>query len=110
MTVLPAWVTRIRALLLAHDTRHQSGGLDMIDLTGLSGAPADTVNKVLFDANTILKADSDNTPVALAVAASRILGRKSSGGIAALTAAEVEVILDYATKAQALSFAIIAAN
>lgn len=47
------------------------------------------VLKSLFDANTILAADSDNTPAAVTVAASRILGRKASGGIAALTAAEV---------------------
>lgn len=46
-----------------------------------------------FDANTILKADVDNTPIKLAVAASRIVGRKSSGGIAALTVAEVEAML-----------------
>jgi hypothetical protein len=46
-----------------------------------------------FDANTILKADVDNTPIKLAVAASRILGRKSTGGIDALTAAEAKALL-----------------
>lgn len=54
------------------------------------------VPKSLFDANTILAADSDNTPAALSVAASRIVGRKASGGIGALTAAEVKAILGYA--------------
>jgi len=54
---------------------------------------ANIVLKALFDANTILKADTDNTPSALAVAASRILGRKATGGIAALTIAEVLTLL-----------------
>lgn len=52
-------------------------------------AAADYVAKSLYDANTVLAATSDNTPAALTVAASRIVGRKSSGDIAALTGAEV---------------------
>jgi hypothetical protein len=51
------------------------------------------VTKALFDANTILAAMSDNTPAAVAVAEQRILGRKTGGNIAALTAAEVNAIL-----------------
>lgn len=51
------------------------------------------VDKSTLDANTILKADSDDTPSALAVAASRLVGRKASGGIAALTPAEVLEVL-----------------
>ena len=53
---------------------------------------ADFVLKSLFDANTILYAATDNTPAALAIAASRIVGRKATGGIAALTGAEVRAI------------------
>lgn len=49
----------------------------------------------LFDANTILKADSDNTPVALSVAEDRILGRITGGSIAALTAAQIKTLLAY---------------
>lgn len=41
MTIVPAWLTRVRALLLDHDSRHEDGGLDEIDLTGLSGMPGD---------------------------------------------------------------------
>ena len=51
------------------------------------------VTKALFDANTILAATSDNTPAAVTVAEQRILGRKTGGNIAALTAAEVNAIL-----------------
>lgn len=47
------------------------------------------VTKALFDAYSVLYADTDNTPAALALAASTILGRKSSGGIAALTMADL---------------------
>ena len=58
-----------------------------VDLTGY-------VAKSAYDANTILAADTDNTPTALTVAASRVLGRKATGGIAALTGAEVQALLD----------------
>ena len=49
--------------------------------------------KSLFNANTILYATTDNTPVALEVAASRILGRKAAGGISAMTEAELRALL-----------------
>jgi len=54
---------------------------------------AGAVMNVDFDADTILAAESDNTPVALTVAAQRIVGRKTGGHIAALTAAEILAIL-----------------
>lgn len=57
-----------------------------VDLAGV-------VEESLFDAHSILVANSDNTPTALVVAASRIIGRKASGNIAALTQAEVIEIL-----------------
>lgn len=43
------------------------------------------VDKALFDANTILAATSDNTPAAITIAEQRVLGRITSGNIAALT-------------------------
>jgi hypothetical protein len=51
------------------------------------------VPKSLYDANTILKADSDNTPAALTVAASSIIGRLAAGGIAALSISDVLTLL-----------------
>jgi len=76
-----------------HAARHQDGGADEINIAGLSGEPADVVAKSLFDAHTILIAVTDNTPVALAVPASRIVGRKSTGNIVALTGVELMAIL-----------------
>jgi len=98
----------------AHNTSHENGGSDEISVAGLSGeladdqplkehdnakhstnyAPdADVVKKVDFDANTILKADTDDTPAALTVAEQRLVGRITAGNITALTAAEVKTLL-----------------
>jgi hypothetical protein len=51
------------------------------------------VAKALFDANTILAANADNTPLALTVAEQTILGRKTGGNIGALTPAEAMNVL-----------------
>ena len=80
----------------AHKASHQDAGTDEISLAGLSGEPADVVNKTLFDANTVLKADSDNTPAALTVAEQRLVGRITAGVIAALTATQVRTLLNVA--------------
>lgn len=61
--------------------------------TVLDAATAGAVMKTLFDANTLLAADSDNTPQAVTVAAERIVGRAASGGITALDAVGVLRIL-----------------
>jgi len=52
----------------------------------------DVVLKSLYDANSILAATADNTPAALTVAASTVVGRASSGDIVALTAAQQRTI------------------
>lgn len=49
----------------------------------------DYIAKALFDANTVLAANTDNTPAALTVAEQTLLGRKTGGNIAALTPAEI---------------------
>jgi hypothetical protein len=59
------------------------------------------VAKSLFDANTILYATADNTPLALVVGASTIVGRKATGDIVSLTAAELRTIINVADGATA---------
>ena len=51
------------------------------------------VLKSLFDANTLLKADTDNTPAALTVAEQTLVGRITGGQIAALTASQIRTLL-----------------
>jgi len=51
----------------------------------------------LFDAHTILKADTDNTPAALAVAEQRLVGRITGGNVAALTQGQSETFLTTAS-------------
>jgi len=54
---------------------------------------AGAVMETDFNANTILAADSDDTPAAVTVAEDRILGRITGGNITALTAAQVNTLL-----------------
>lgn len=49
----------------------------------------------LFDANTILAANTDNTPAAVTIAEARIVGRISGGNITGLTAAQMKTLLGY---------------
>lgn len=59
---------------------------------------ADTmVTKALFDANTIIAADTDDTPAAVTVAEQRLVGRITGGNIAALTSTQVRTMLDLYT-------------
>ena len=51
------------------------------------------VLKSLFDVNTIIKADLDDTPVALEILQQRVLGRLTGESIKGLTAAEVKTLL-----------------
>lgn len=59
----------------------------------LTNLLASVVLKSLFNANSIVIANSDDTPEALEVAASRIVGRGASGGIDDLTGAQIRTIL-----------------
>lgn len=92
-----AWVNVPADTPGAHAASHAAGGGDAVTLTeaqvtSLQTDLAALVPKSLFDANTMLIATSDNTPVALTVGASTIVGRKASGGIVALTGAEALTI------------------
>lgn len=85
----------------AHKARHQDGGADEINLTGLSGLLVDdqhvldaevtavAVAKDTLHANTILKADSDHTPIQLAIFEQTLVGRITGGIVAALTGTQV---------------------
>lgn len=55
------------------------------------------VSASLWDANTIVKADSDDTPVAMTVAPSTFVGRAAAGSIQAMTVgtAQTELSLDH---------------
>ena len=57
------------------------------DLSGL-------VTKALFDANTLLKADADDTPAALTVGEQTLVGRITAGDIAALTPAQIRTLIN----------------
>ena len=81
--------------LLKHRITHENGGVDEISLTGLSGEPADTVNKSLFDAQTILAAITDDTPIALTVAEQTLVGRITGGNVASLTLSQLLALLRY---------------
>lgn len=78
--------TQVRTLLNVED------GADVTDATNVNAAGA--VMEADFDANTILKADSDDTPAALTVAEQRLVGRITGGVITALTAAEVRTLIN----------------
>lgn len=60
---------------------------DNMDL--LDAAVAARVAKSLFDANTILAATTDDTPAALTVGASTVVGRRAAGGIVAISYANL---------------------
>lgn len=53
----------------------------------------DGVLKSTFDANTILKADTDNTPTALTVGEGTLVGRETGDVISALSAADARALL-----------------
>jgi hypothetical protein len=60
----------------------------------VTGTASGNVANTLFDANTILKADVDDTPAALTVGASTIVGRAAAGNIDALTPTAVRTIIN----------------
>ena len=66
-------------------------------LLGLGTMAAETATnymlKSLYDANTILIATADNTPIPLTIGATTVVGRKASGDIVALTPAEIMSVI-----------------
>jgi len=74
-------------------------------LTLANAAAADWVPNSLFDANTMLVAHTDNTPVAVAVSANQVVGRGNSGNIKGLTPAETVAVIgaEVFTQAQGIN-------
>ena len=60
----------------------------------LNELDTEKLGNVLFDANTIVKADSDDTPAALTIAEQTLVGRITAGVITALTATQVRTLLN----------------
>ena len=103
----------------SHD--HSGGDGAQIDYTGLANIPAtfspashnntahsetyattsEVVLDSLFDANTILAANTDNTPAAVTVAEQTLVGRITSGNITALSSTQVRTLLNVADGATA---------
>jgi hypothetical protein len=89
--------------------RKAAGGLSAMSvaeastLLGLGSMAAETATnymlKSLYDANTILIATADNTPIPLTIGATTIVGRKASGDIVALTPAEIMGVIAVAAPA-----------
>ena len=84
-----AYNATVTAILIQHDT------------AGAHKAAGDVVLKALFDANTILAADADDTPAALTIAEQRLVGRITSGSIVGLTAAQVLTLISVESGATA---------
>lgn len=59
-------------------------------------ASTDYVANAAYNAHTILAADTDDTPQAVALAPSEMIGRKAAGGIVALAKADVQTIINVA--------------
>ncbi len=77
-----------------------------------STAKVDSAGAVMetdYDANSVLMATADNTPLVVTLAVSQLLGRKSSGGPTNLTKAEALAILNVEDGAEVTSTAKVAA-
>jgi len=59
----------------------------------LEDVTAGSVTGALWNADTLIKADVDDTPIPLTVDPSTVVGRAASGAIVALTAAQIRTIL-----------------
>lgn len=73
--------------------RCTSGGA-WVDVASVAVAGSGAVLESDFDAQTILAATADNTPVAVTVGESEIVGRIAAGNVGALTAANVRTIIN----------------
>jgi len=68
-------------------------GADVTDATNVNAAGA--VMESDYDANTILSANVDNTPLPLTVAEQTLVGRITGGNVAGLTVTQIKTLLNY---------------
>ena len=87
---------QIRTLLNVAD------GADVTNAASVNAAGA--VMETDYNAFTILAADVDDTPSPITIPASTLVGRKATGGIAALTAAEIRAVLNVTAGAEPNEF------
>lgn len=87
-------LTKLHAVTATSTEINYSSGVTSAIQTQLNSLSSGKVDKSTFDANSILKADTDNTPAVLTVGESTIVGRATGGSIAALTAAQVRTIIN----------------
>ena len=71
----------------------QALGNDPAFATTMTNLIATKVAKSLYNANTILVANTDDTPIALDVAEQTLIGRVTGGNIAALTPTQIKTLL-----------------
>jgi hypothetical protein len=69
--------------------------------SAIAEVDSEKVDKSLYDANSILIATADDTPIALTVPISTFVGRKASGDISAMSAIEARTVLNVADGATA---------
>lgn len=86
-TALKKWLAMYATTFYGNLTGNVTG-----DVTGTASG---NVPNSVYDANSIVKADSDNTPVALTVAEQRLIGRKTGGPVDDLTADDVDSIVGF---------------
>jgi hypothetical protein len=86
----------LRKILENIDFGYTSINQNITNISYELAVDGNVVLKSLFDENTILYAEQDDTPLPLTVAASRILGRKATGPISSLTNSEARTVLGLA--------------
>ena len=109
--VVKNWLSEGIASIIEDTTPQLGGNLDLngkdldsvtaVEIGYVSGVTSAiqtqftaAVQKALFDANTILAANADDTPAAVTIAEQTILGRITAGNIKGLTATEIRTLIN----------------
>ena len=90
-----AGVTEVLSATEARAVLNVEDGADVTDATNVAAAGA--VMDADYNANTILAADTDDTPAPLTIAEQTVVGRITGGNIAGLTAAQLKTMTGYLT-------------